>query len=484
LLPLWAGLGDIALVHIGFLVAFAVRFRGTFPAENFEAYLTVVPGLSVLALILFLTYGLYDFRPHSWRATASGVVAAVTFLAVLGMAVSFAARAFALPRSILALAWMLDLFLLLVWRHNVWRVTKRLLGNQVALIVGPLEEAREVTRRIGRNGQLGYTVMGLVVPTEAETVHDWLQQAATSVAPEPWIQGRSEPTRSEPEDLPAIPFAALSRLCLDRKAGLPYLLIVTPGTTLEDKARVTILASQTGSEVLIIPGYGDLLVLDSRVRQIGDTLVFEVGTSSVPPHLVWVKRVMDISLSLVGLGLTLPLYPLIALGAKTSSPGPVFYVQDRVGLGGRTYRLWKFRTMKENAEDETGPVLATRDDARVTGVGRFLRRYRLDELPQLFNVLLGSMTLVGPRPERPEFVREYSRVVPYYEQRHLVKPGLTGLAQLHAKYDTPVEEKLRYDLLYAKRYSLLLDLRILLLTAKVILKGDESQWDDTGLPVP
>jgi exopolysaccharide biosynthesis polyprenyl glycosylphosphotransferase len=277
--------------------------------------------------------------------------------------------------------------------------------------------------------------------------------------------------------LPVYPLAALPALLRGEAGGPPPdVLVVTPSTAGEDKARVAALAALAGARLLIVPSYRDLLVLDTRMTQIDDTLAFEVGPSGIPAHLAWAKRLMDIGFALAGLALTLPLYPLVAAAVALSSPGPVFYRQARVGLGGRVYTMWKFRTMVADAEAATGAVLAKADDPRVTPVGRVLRRFRLDELPQLLNVLAGSMSVVGPRPERPEFAREYARMVPYYEHRHHLKPGLTGLAQLSVRYDTPVEEKLRYDLLYAKRYSLLLDLRIIFLTAKVVLMGEEAHW--------
>lgn len=445
------------------LVAFALRFAGSFPQENLNAYLVAAPGLTVISVALFLTYGLYDFRSQSWRAVSSGVIAAVTLLPALTMALSFVVRAFALPRTVIVLSWLLHLVLLATWRRFVWGHLRRMWGGQTAWVVGPQGEAAGLARDLGadRLGNMGYLI-GAVVVT-AETAES-LQPSTTNAA------------------APNLPLETLLS-CLAASTDpspcrLPDVIILTPSTTSDVKARVVADASMAGIPVLLIPGHPELLTLDSRMTQINHTLAFEVGASGAPPHLAWAKRLLDLLVSTVGLAMTLPLYPLIALAIRLGSHGPVFYRQRRVGLGGATYILLKFRTMQDNAEASTGPVLAERDDPRVTAVGRFLRRYRLDELPQLLNVFCGTMSLVGPRPERPEFVQRYARELPYYSHRHLLKPGLTGLAQLHAGYDTPVEEKLRYDLLYAKRYSLLLDLRILFLTARTMLRGDEAHWAD------
>ena len=183
------------------------------------------------------------------------------------------------------------------------------------------------------------------------------------------------------------------------------------------------------------------------------------------------KRALDILVSFV-LGLiVLPTLPLIALAIKLDSPGPIFYSQDRVGLGGRIFRIYKFRTMRQDAERD-GAVWASEHDPRVTRVGRFMRLTRIDELPQLWNVFRGDMTLVGPRPERPEFTTELAAALPGYNLRHVVKPGLTGWAQVSYRYTSSIRDtrtKLEYDLYYIKHASLGLDLTILWRTVGVVL---------------
>ncbi|HQH74799.1 MAG TPA: exopolysaccharide biosynthesis polyprenyl glycosylphosphotransferase, partial [bacterium] len=181
------------------------------------------------------------------------------------------------------------------------------------------------------------------------------------------------------------------------------------------------------------------------------------------------KRIFDLVFGLLFLLLLWPVFGLIALVIKLSSPGPVLYRQERVGRDGKWFTIYKFRTMYVNAETETGPVLSWDKDPRVTPVGRFLRHWRLDETPQLFNVLAGEMSLVGPRPERPEFVEIYKREIQAYRLREAVRPGMTGLAQIHGFYNSPVEHKLRYDLAYINSMSLLLDLKILFNTLWVVL---------------
>lgn len=189
------------------------------------------------------------------------------------------------------------------------------------------------------------------------------------------------------------------------------------------------------------------------------------------------QRSLDLVLSLAGLALTLPLLLLVTVLVKLDSPGPVFYRQERVGLGGRTFVLVKFRSMRKDAE-AAGPCWASERDLRVTRLGRLLRLTRIDELPQLLNVLAGSMSLVGPRPERLHFVGQLTQVIPHFADRVAVKPGLTGWAQVNYPYGASVEDarqKLAYDLYYLQHRSLLLDLRILLATIRVVLCGSGAR---------
>ncbi len=190
--------------------------------------------------------------------------------------------------------------------------------------------------------------------------------------------------------------------------------------------------------------------------------------------IVSLKRAFGIFLSLLGLIVAFPVMIIIAILIKMESKGPVFFQQERVGENGRFFRLLKFRSMREDAEALTGPVWASANDDRITRVGRFLRKVRLDELPQFFNVLKGDMSFVGPRPERPHFVEQLSERIPYYSQRHTVKPGITGWAQINFHYGTSMEdtlEKLQYDLFYIKNMSISLDLSILFQTIKIVLSG-------------
>jgi sugar transferase (PEP-CTERM system associated) len=206
-------------------------------------------------------------------------------------------------------------------------------------------------------------------------------------------------------------------------------------------------------------------------------LIFSEGFAKITPF-GGAMRIVDLVGSAVLLVLALPVMALAAVAVRLTSPGPALYVQQRVGMNGRVFPIYKFRSMRADAEATTGAVWAAPgDDPRVTKVGRLLRRSRIDELPQLWNVIRGDMSLVGPRPERPEFVENLTRQIPFYSQRHVVRPGLTGWAQVRYAYGASVEdamEKLQYDLYYIKNRSIALNLYIIIETAKTVITRSGS----------
>lgn len=226
--------------------------------------------------------------------------------------------------------------------------------------------------------------------------------------------------------------------------------------------------------VSLIPDLYEIMLARVRLKQVDDVPVFTIGQLSISPEYMFLKRVTDIALSLLLLLLTAPLCLLVGLAIKLDSRGPVLYRQKRLTMQGKPFYLYKFRTMVDGAEQDSGPVLATENDPRVTRVGRIIRATRIDEIPQLINVIKGDMSIVGPRPERPFFVNELVKEIPEYAYRMNIKSGITGLAQVFGRYSTTPENKLKYDLLYTKSYSPARDLAILLQTIKVILTKDRA----------
>ncbi len=221
--------------------------------------------------------------------------------------------------------------------------------------------------------------------------------------------------------------------------------------------------------IRIVPTSYEALLRLGKVQSYGDIALVSLETHTSKSTLM-VKRVFDVAVSLLVLVILAPLWALVALLIRLTSKGPIIFAQERVGLHGVNFHVLKFRTMRVDAESATGPVLSEgKMDSRLTPIGRYLRLFRVDEVPQLWNILRGEMSLVGPRPERPVFVNNYMQMVPSYSRRHEVRPGMSGLAQVYGGYHTDGRDKLRFDLIYASHQSLAFDLYILYRTVAVCL---------------
>lgn len=251
-----------------------------------------------------------------------------------------------------------------------------------------------------------------------------------------------------------------------------YLMV--PATS-EKKSEILAYCELHDIPVFMIPESHEIALRDATMTQVGDIPLFAVERFQWTEAQGIVKRLMDILLSVLGILLTSPILLVAAFFIRREDGGPVFYRQERSGFHQRPFQMIKLRSMIVDAERFTGEVLAQKEDPRITKVGRIIRATRIDEIPQFFNVFLGHMSIVGPRPERPCFVREFLKEYPDYLHRFAVKPGITGLAQVQSNYTTTPENKLKFDLVYIKRYSPLLDLEILLKTVGVVFRKERSQ---------
>lgn len=430
---------DLAVLNLAFIAAFHLRFLGRPPAENFNSFLALTPWISLFGVLVMDFYGLYSRDRKSLAEQLAALIpsVALTFCAAVGL--SFFGRYFAFPRTVLVLAASLHFVFLALWRGMLHRVEGRWLPAKNVLVVGDrVDECDGIAARIsGRSGgRLRVAGIAARQGERGDPVHPLLGTIGD-------VPRLIEETRS-------------------------HVLILAPGLDKRRKAYLVLQAEQLGVQILLIPDVYDAIVAGSRLTQIDDLPLFEVTRGADQVEYQLVKRLVDIAASLPALILLSPLMALIGILIKLDSPGPALYTQQRVTTAGRTFMLVKFRTMIDGAERHTGPVLASDNDPRITRLGRLLRATRLDELPQLINVLKGDMSLVGPRPERPYFVEQFAREISGYRYRLRVKPGITGLAQVAGKYSTPARDKLIYDILYARSSNLLADLGILLQTIKVV----------------
>jgi len=231
----------------------------------------------------------------------------------------------------------------------------------------------------------------------------------------------------------------------------------------------------------ILPSFSSILVNTAGTLWLSNTPVFSLRRPEPDMGTQFIKRFMDISLSLIGIILSSVFMLVIWLVTRLYDRHPAVYKQVRVTKGGRLFTLYKFRSMRPDAEDDGVPRLAAYDDDRITPFGRFIRKTRLDELPQLFNVLSGSMSIVGPRPERPEIAEQYEKIYPNFTFRTKVKAGLTGFAQVYGQYNTSPEEKLFLDIMYIEKFSIMEDIKLILQTVKVIFRGSSTEGVDDGL---
>jgi exopolysaccharide biosynthesis polyprenyl glycosylphosphotransferase len=464
--PSWGGsrayrwlrlLGDVALAPAALGLAFLVRIQlpvpfteGRLPWDRLRFFAAGWPvGIAAqLAGLYFL--GFYDpprqkSRPELTRRLAGATL--LSGLALMGYHF-FGNRAF--PRSVLLLFVVFDFLLLFGWRLVLDRPDRR--HPRRVAIVGCGEAAREIALALSRHWH-GLTVAGFVpVPGEGDPgdLSDLSDCSDPSLGP---CLGRTE-------DLPAL-----------LAAGTVDDIILAASA---DSWQTRLVDGLAGSRpdhtnVLLLPGPFESLIGRMRYRSLDDLPLIEVVRESEWRINRPVKRLLDLTLGALLALLTLPLLLAGALAVRLTSPGPVLYRQVRIGRDRRPFILWKLRTMRSDAEAAGDEVLAQEGDPRLTPAGAFLRRTRLDEIPQLWNVLSGAMSLVGPRPERPGFVQRYLAEVPGYAERFSLAPGLTGLAQVNGDYHSSPQNKLRYELAYMGNWSLSLDLAILVRTVKIVL---------------
>lgn len=366
---------------------------------------------------------------------------------VLQAALSYGRSGYLLPKWLMVYGSIGVLLLLPGWRILFAEVVSKALGAQRILFLGSSPAVREIISHIAERPDLGLAALGFL---------DQDQSAPEEICGVLLLGGLTNLRQAAAEQRPDRIVVGMT----ERRNRLPMeqlLQLRLSGVHIEEAA------------VTFERLFHRVSTRDLRPSQ----LIFsaELGPQ---PQSVALQSVYSWLLGLIGVVVTLPIMGLVAVLIKVSSPGPALFRQTRVGLRGSTFTLFKFRSMYLDAEASTGAVWATRDDPRITPLGRWLRRLRLDELPQLFNVIRGEMSVVGPRPERPEFVGVLEERIPFYVQRHCIKPGITGWAQINYKYGDTIEDslkKLEFDLYYIKNLALSLDAYIIFHTAKIMLLG-------------
>jgi exopolysaccharide biosynthesis polyprenyl glycosylphosphotransferase len=333
---------------------------------------------------------------------------------------------------ILAIAPVFQFILLLIWKGIVLYVRRRLSSDLKLMVIGERSELRSILDKVSHTLKRAKLHIHCVIPS------DEINKAFKRL-----------------KDVDEV--------------------FISDNVSDNDKMSIITECLAQKKVVYIVPRMFEISLSNARMVQFEDMPAFMVDRLGLTIEQRFFKRLFDLVLASIGLIITAPVMILTAIIVKSTSGGPAIYRQTRMTAGNREFEVLKFRTMHVGAEDDTGPVLSNENDPRITKVGKVLRNLRIDELPQLFNVLKGEMSFVGPRPERPFFVEQFSKEIPEYTHRYLVKAGITGYAQVYGKYDTSAVDKLKYDLLYIRDYSLMLDIKLILQTLKVF-RGEKAVY--------
>lgn len=462
LIPFVTVLSDVVAIEAAFLVSYWLRFYSplvniipvTLGVPELWAYikgsLVVIPAW----LFLFQSRGMYKTRRNVYFSDEFFSIVRVVFVGMLlVMAAAFFYREFSYSRLVFALLGVLAVLFISLGRFLVLKLEQYWYrkGNDIqnVIIVGTNHTARNVFEAIAGHPALGYSVAGYFSPTKNRGV-----MGRTRAKYLGHISQVPSFIRSHPVDV------VLVALTYREHPQLYELVRDCEGLN---------------TEIMMVPDMLELMTSRVRIKELQGIPFIRIKDVPLTSWNALIKRAFDLVFASIVLILVSPLFILIPLLIKLDSKGPVFLSQERVGLDGKSFRVLKFRTMRTDAEKETGPVWARKNDPRVTRVGRFLRRFSLDELPQLLNVLKGDMSIVGPRPERPHFVEQFKKAVPKYLDRHRVKTGMTGWAQVNGlRGNAPIEERTKYDIYYIENWSLVFDLKIILKTIRAVLFGKDA----------
>jgi Undecaprenyl-phosphate glucose phosphotransferase len=462
LLVVFFVVGDTLLGMTAFLVAYLLRFEildGLLPIHKgmppFGQYLRIAPFIGLLVPIAFQVQGLYRLRRGRSRVDDFfGVFVGTILAVVLGLGGTLYYQTYFTPEPVKDVGlyevsqavWLLFLILNVAFcyasreliREALERRWRAGIGLKRVLIAGAGDLGRVVADKVLEHRELGFKIVGFL----DDRMGDHIGYRGIPMLG----------TLAEADDV-------------IRREHVDHLYVALP---LDEHVKMLGLVEATnreGVDIHVVPDLLQFIALRARLENLDGVPIISLNDVPLRGFNSVLKRGIDIGISAVSLALCSVPFGIIALLIKRASPGPVFYTQERMGLDGKAFNVYKFRSMSEGAEDDTGPVWARDDDPRATPIGKILRRFDIDELPQLWNVLKGEMSIVGPRPERPYFVEQFKHRIPQYMLRHKVKAGITGWAQVNGwRGNTSLEKRIEYDLYYIENWSVGLDLKIMWLT--------------------
>ncbi len=452
-------LTDLIFINLAFFAWVQMRLHMGYYAEiHFLSALKLSMIIFVFWFFVFAFFGMYRIHyAHSRTDEFISVIQTVTIGIFLIFILTIDVQQdvenpFQLSRVVMLLYWGIMIFTVGMGRILLRSIHRKMLeagiGLRKTIIVGWSDRAKDLYDELCKAPALGYKVVGFVAKDEQEAKGQYNK-----------IKLRGK-------------LSNLHRII--RRGGIQEVIIAFSRRSEDLLQQVIAQCDGTQVSIKIIPDLYDIIIGQVRTNQIYGFPLIEIMPELMPDWERAVKRMSDFFFSLIGLVVFFPFGLLLSLVMVIDSPGPIFYSQERVGKNGKVFKILKFRTMVKDAEKLTGPVWAGQDDPRITRLGRIMRKLRLDEFPQLINVLDGDMSLVGPRPERPFFVEQLKEKFPLYARRLRIQPGITGWAQVKGDYDQTlddVKQKIEFDLFYIENMSLRMDLKIVLHTVHVMLRG-------------
>lgn len=421
---------DIAIITLSYLLAFYIRSE-TYVTRNWDSFLVLLPWIMLISAFFFAVYEVNPSRRKRVFDYLGSILISTTSITVTTMAASFFFRAFSMPRSVILMSFFFSIVLLTLWKVIVITIKKSANPEKVLLVCGP-QEKNKLIHQVKDTFTADVVIDFVDYNSPINTIYESIKRSES--------------------------------------------VILGAKDNDEKKTRLIYFAFKNSKNLYLVPSFYDLLLSKSDITPFDDTMSLSIKPFGLTIDQQIMKRTFDIIVSILVLPLLVPFFILGAILIKIQEPrGSVFYSQARLGKDNKEFHIIKFRTMIENAEKSTGPTLATDDDPRITKIGKFLRATRIDEIPQIVNVLKGDMSIVGPRPERSFFIEKFEKDISSYQYRNTVKPGITGYAQIMGKYTTSVVDKLRFDLHYIRNYSILFDIIIILRTLLVLIDKTKSE---------
>lgn len=442
-------ISDFLVLYLCFLGAFWIRFHSAlFQAPlgipSLEEYIEAFFIGALIIVFIFKSFGLYNEKKiFKYSREVNLIIKAMSMGIIVLMALTFAHRGYSYSRLVVIFSWILGILGLSISRYVIGSIEPWLCKirheHKKVIIIGTGKSVRNLLYNIKRSPRWGYQVVGFL--------------------------SKGESSQKEIDGVPILGDVSNFEEVLEKKRPDEVILAVT-GLSHEEMINLIVKCEKRLVSFKLVPDMFEIIT--SRVDVFDIDGVSLLGIREFPLEYAWnrfLKRTFDIVGSTIGLVLSSPLYIILSPLVKLTSQGSIFYKQARCGEDGKNFALYKFRTMDKDAEQKTGPVWAKEDDPRCTWLGRWLRKFNIDELPQLVNVFRGDMSLVGPRPERPHFVENFKDDIPRYMSRHLIKSGITGWAQVNGlRGNTPLDERIKYDMYYIENWSLLFDIKILFMT--------------------